>query len=72
MEAEQVQRLREFKASRSPSEVQQARQELSRAARDGDNLMPRIVAAVKNKVTLGEISDTLREEFGEYVENVVF
>ena len=72
VEAEQVERLREFKASRSDSEVQKARQELSRAARDGDNLMPRIVAAVKNKVTLGEISDTLREEFGEYVENVVF
>lgn len=72
VEREQVERLRQFKASRSPAEVQKAREELGQAARSGENLMPRIVAAVKAKVTLGEISDSLRAEFGEYVENVVF
>lgn len=71
VETEQLERLRQFKASRSQSEVAEARQKLVDAARSGDNLMPRIVEAVKRKVTLGEISDSLREEFGEYVENVV-
>ncbi len=71
VEAEQVERLRDFKASRSADDVAQARKALAEAARGGDNLMPRIVDAVKRKVTLGEISDTLREEFGEYIENVV-
>ncbi len=71
VEAEQVERLRQFKASRSASQVEAATKALSKAARGGDNLMPRIIDAVTSKVTLGEISDTLREEFGEYVENVV-
>ncbi len=72
VEADQVERLRDFKASRAQSEVDDARAALKRAAEGGDNLMGYILTAVKKKVTLGEVSDTLREVFGEYVENVVF
>ena len=36
------------------------------AARGTDNLMPRIIDAVKAMVTLGEISDALRAEWGTY------
>ncbi len=72
VETEQVERLRQFKASRSATEVEEARRVLAEAARGSSNLMPAIVAAVKSKVTLGEIAETLRGEFGEYVENVVF
>ncbi|TXD33633.1 methylmalonyl-CoA mutase [Lujinxingia vulgaris] len=72
VERSQVARLRELKASRAASEVERCCEELARAARSGDNLMPRIVDAVVHKVTLGEVADTLREAFGEYVENVVF
>ena len=32
-----------------------------------ENLLPNIINAVKNKCTLGEISDTLRKVFGEYI-----
>ncbi len=71
VEAEQVERLRQFKADRDGEAVAEARRRLARAASGNDNLMPLIVAAVKADTTLGEISDTLREEFGEYVENVV-
>jgi methylmalonyl-CoA mutase N-terminal domain/subunit len=71
VEEEQVERLRDFKASRSMQEVERARAALEKAARGSDNLMPHILHAVKSKVTLGEISDTLRDVFGEYVENVV-
>ncbi len=71
VEEEQVERLRQFKASRSSAVVEGAMTSLKQAARGGDNLMPHIIDAVTSKVTLGEISDALREEFGEYVENVV-
>jgi methylmalonyl-CoA mutase N-terminal domain/subunit len=36
------------------------------AARNGDNLMPHLIEAVKHDVTLGEISDVYREVFGVY------
>jgi methylmalonyl-CoA mutase N-terminal domain/subunit len=42
-----------------------------RAAKGKDNLMPPILAAVKASATLGEISDALRDVFGEYRETVV-
>ncbi len=41
------------------------------AARSGENLMPRILAAVEAYATVGEISDAMREVFGEYQETVV-
>jgi methylmalonyl-CoA mutase N-terminal domain/subunit len=72
IEREQVERLRAFKAGRSQQEVDDARAALEAAARGSDNLMGHILHAVKHKVTLGEVSDTLRGVFGEYVENVVF
>ncbi len=66
VEAEQVERLREFKAGRDQSDVDAARARLEEGARGADNLMPLILDAVKRKVTLGEVSDTLRAVFGEY------
>ena len=39
---------------------------LNDSASGGDNLMPVVLEAVENYVTLGEIADTLREVFGEY------
>ena len=71
-EREQIERLRQFKASRSMQEVREALDAVERAARGADNLMPHILHAVKRKATLGEISDTLRAVFGQYVEHVVF
>ncbi len=71
VEQNQIERVREFKASRPIEEVEQAREQLRQAAEGADNLMPHILNAVKSKVTLGEISDTLREVFGTHSENVV-
>ena len=39
---------------------------VERAAREGTNLVPPIIAAVEALATVGEISDTLRGVFGEY------
>jgi methylmalonyl-CoA mutase N-terminal domain/subunit len=41
------------------------------AAASGENLMPRILAAVEAYATVGEISDAMRSIFGEYQETVV-
>jgi len=68
IEAAQVARLREVRASRSQSPVNDALASLERAARASDNLMPRILAACQAMATVGEISDRLRAVFGEYRE----
>jgi methylmalonyl-CoA mutase N-terminal domain/subunit len=68
LEQSQVQRLRELRASRPAAEVEKCLEELERAARGSDNLMPRILAASEAYATVGEISDRLRRVFGEYRE----
>ncbi len=40
--------------------------QVERAARDGGNLMPPIIDAVRRGATLGEIADAMRRVFGEY------
>jgi methylmalonyl-CoA mutase N-terminal domain/subunit len=69
LERQQVDRLREMRASRSASEVDARLTALEEAARGTDNLMPRIVDACAAKATVGEISDRLRVVFGEYRES---
>jgi len=66
IESEQVARLHAFKSSRDNSGVQSALSALQKGARGSDNLMPLIVECVRKGATLGEISDGLRLEFGEY------
>jgi methylmalonyl-CoA mutase N-terminal domain/subunit len=66
LERQQVERLRELRASRDRACVEQRLSELEQAARGSDNLMPRILAACEAYGTVGEISDRLRRVFGEY------
>ena len=46
--------------------------ELKKAAQDGTNLMPILVDCAKEYATLGEMINTLKEVFGEYVEPAEF
>lgn len=62
----QMKRLKSFKEKRDNNGVKSAINDLNKAAKDNLNLIPSILYAVKNHATLGEISDTLREVFGEY------
>jgi methylmalonyl-CoA mutase N-terminal domain/subunit len=71
VEARQVERLRSLRRERSAAGVSGALDAVRAAARGTDNLMPPILAAVKAEATLGEISDALRDVFGEYRETVV-
>ena len=68
LEARQVQRLRQVRASRSQAELNEALARLDSAARNSDNLMPHILICCRVFATVGEISDALRKVFGEYRE----
>jgi methylmalonyl-CoA mutase N-terminal domain/subunit len=63
-----VERLRQLRASRSQSTIEEKLAALEQAARGGDNLMPAIFDAAGAYATVGEISDRLRGVFGEYRE----
>ena len=62
----QLQRLKITHQSRDENDVGNALSSLESAAKGDENIMPHIVHAVKQYVTLGEISDILRSEFGEH------
>jgi methylmalonyl-CoA mutase N-terminal domain/subunit len=68
LESSQVESLRQLRASRSQSMVEEKLTALEQAARGGDNLMPVIFDAAGAYATVGEISDRLRGVFGEYRE----
>jgi methylmalonyl-CoA mutase, N-terminal domain len=68
IELQQVERLRQVRASRDQKAVESRLEDLEKAARGPDNLMPRILAACESRATVGEISDRLRKVFGEYRE----
>jgi methylmalonyl-CoA mutase N-terminal domain/subunit len=65
-ERRQVERTRAVRAARDQSAADAALARLGDAARGTDNVLPRILACVEARVTLGEISDALRATWGEY------
>ena len=65
-EAEQVERLEAFRATRDAPAVSTALASLRAAAKSGDNVMPASIAAARAGATTGEWTDVLREVFGEY------
>jgi methylmalonyl-CoA mutase N-terminal domain/subunit len=71
LEPKQIERVRALRARRDPGPWKAALQGVEDAARAGDNVMPKIVAAVEACATVGEISDAMRRVFGEYREAVV-
>jgi methylmalonyl-CoA mutase N-terminal domain/subunit len=71
LEPKQVERLRTLRARRDRAAWESSLRAVEDAARSGENLMPRILAAVEAFATVGEISDTMRRVFGEYHEAVV-
>jgi methylmalonyl-CoA mutase N-terminal domain/subunit len=66
VEEKQVARVRAFKAARDESRASARLAEVRQACKDGGNLMPKLIAAVKDGVTLGEVCDVYRDEFGVY------
>jgi len=67
VEKHQIDGLKMIKEKRNDKKVDQALQKVRDAAEsEGKNLMYPIIEAVKEYATIGEISDVLRDKFGEY------
>ncbi|MCD6106442.1 MAG: methylmalonyl-CoA mutase family protein [Thermoplasmata archaeon] len=72
VEEEQRKRLRELKEKRDSSRVEARLAELRSAAERGENLVPYILEAHRALATLGEVTDVLREVYGEYEPPVIY
>jgi methylmalonyl-CoA mutase N-terminal domain/subunit len=65
----QAERVRALKADRDHAEVATRLDEIRAAARGTDNLLYPMKEALRARATLGEVSDALREVFGEHRPN---
>jgi methylmalonyl-CoA mutase, N-terminal domain len=73
LERKQIDRVQTLRARRDSARVEQRLTELKQAAaRDGVNLMPPILDAARDYVTMGEICDAFREVWGVWRETPVF
>ena len=68
----QRQRLMALKAKRDPKAVEKSLEAIRLAAVEDRNLMPVLVDAALNYVTLGEMIEELKKIFGVYEETAVF
>lgn len=66
LEAGAVERIQAYRNKRNSKETEAALRNLKEAVNSGDQLQPQILNSVRSGATLGEISDVLRDEFGEY------
>jgi methylmalonyl-CoA mutase N-terminal domain/subunit len=62
----QIDKINKVKAIRDNVRVEQTLKALEEAAKDGSNVMPKILDAVEAYATLGEVCDVMRGVFGEY------
>jgi methylmalonyl-CoA mutase N-terminal domain/subunit len=66
----QIKRLNKAKRERDGSKVSKALKELKKAAEAEDNLMDTVIDAVRAYATVGEITATVKEVYGEFKEPV--
>ena len=71
VERSQVERVRALRERRDAAKAQAALAAVESRAKNGENLMPAICAAVEAHATVGEIADAMRRVFGEYRESVM-
>jgi len=72
VEKKQSEQLQWLKRKRNVRKVKSVLAQLRHAAEHDENLMPIMIEAVRDYVTLGEICDVLREVYGEYRAPTVF
>ncbi|WP_297458221.1 methylmalonyl-CoA mutase family protein [Thermococcus sp.] len=69
----QIERLKKLRSERDNKKVEEALDKLRNAAETEDeNLMPYIIEAHRRLATLGEVTDVLREVWGEYRAPLIF
>ena len=64
----QIEDLRSLRRERDSREAVRTLRGLEHACRDGTNVMPALIEAVKAHTTLGEMCGTMRDVFGGYQE----
>jgi methylmalonyl-CoA mutase N-terminal domain/subunit len=67
---DQIDRVRAVRDKRDRQEAEKALAAIEQAAKGTENLLPHILTAVEANVTVGEISNCLRNVWGEYRESV--
>ncbi len=72
VEHEQIEKVGRFKAARDMAKVERRLKQLAETCRNGSNVMPVLIDAVKDYASLGEISDVYRQVFGLYREPIIF
>ncbi len=60
-------RLASLRSKRDPTKVAELQTRLDNAAKTNENMMPLFIECVENNLTLGEICNSLRGVWGEYV-----
>ncbi|WP_448376120.1 acyl-CoA mutase large subunit family protein [Fervidobacterium sp.] len=71
LERKQRERVKQLKERRDNEKVQKLLNKIKEVASTDENLFPYVLEAVKAYATVGEISNALREVFGEYTETVI-
>lgn len=71
VEKRQVAKLSKMKRERDNEKVSRMLEEVRQVARGNENTMPVLMEAVKAYATVGEITDALRDVFGDYREPVI-
>jgi methylmalonyl-CoA mutase N-terminal domain/subunit len=66
IEHQQCERLKHLRTKRPEKNVEKNLKILEQKAIDSENIMPAIIDCVKNMVTLGEITESLKSIYGEY------
>ena len=66
----QIKRLKKVKKERDDSKVAKALKELKKATETDENLMDYVIDAVRAYATVGEITSTMKEVYGEFKEPV--
>ncbi len=72
VEKQQVSKLKKLRQERDNEQVNHCLDALKKAAENDLNLMPKLIACAKAYATIGEMINTLKEVFGEYVEPAEF
>jgi methylmalonyl-CoA mutase N-terminal domain/subunit len=72
VEKMQYEKLARLKAARNLELAEKSMAMISDAAVSGKNIMPVLIEAAENYVTLGEMVEVLKQHFGTYEEAVVF
>lgn len=72
VEEKQINRLQRLRSKRDNTKVDESLKEIGEASQNGKNLMPVLIKAAENYVTLGEIIGELKKHFGTYEEISVF